>query len=83
MRHRFTPQFDRAYDGAPPAVQRAFDKQLRLLLRNFRHPSLQSHPAPEIGADVFRARVTLDWRFYYYLEDDTYVVFKLTKHPKK
>ncbi len=83
MRARTTPGFDREYAATAVAVRRAVDKALRLLAENFRHPSLQSHPAPEIGPGVFRARVTLDWRLYYYLESDTYVVFKLTKHPKK
>jgi mRNA-degrading endonuclease RelE of RelBE toxin-antitoxin system len=83
MRVSTTAAFDREYAAAPPAVRRAVDKALRLLGENFRHPSLQSHPAPEIGPGVFRARVTLDWRLYYYLGADTYVVFKLTKHPKK
>jgi len=38
MRPRFTPRFERSYAAAPAAVQQAFDKQLRFLLQNLRHP---------------------------------------------
>lgn len=83
MRLRTTPSFDREYAAVPVAVRRATDKALRLLVANYRHPSLQSHPALEIGPDVYRARATLGWRFYYYVEGDAYILFKLVKHPKK
>jgi len=59
MRARTTPGFDAEYAVAPAGVRRAMDKALRLLQANFRHPSLQSHPAPEIGPGAFRARTML------------------------
>lgn len=38
MRLRFSPHF-RRYWKAPPEIQRAFDKEVRLLLQNLGHPS--------------------------------------------
>jgi mRNA interferase RelE/StbE len=37
-----TPHFERNYAKASQQVQRAFDKQSLLLLRNLHHPSLRA-----------------------------------------
>ena len=42
MRLVRTPHFLRAYNKAPQNIQRAFDKQARLLLANLNHPSLRA-----------------------------------------
>ena len=31
---------------------------------------------------LWQARVTLDWRFYFLIEDDIYVLQDITRHPK-
>jgi hypothetical protein len=33
--------------------------------------------------DRWQARVTLDWRFYFAIEGDTYVILDIIPHPKK
>jgi len=40
MRARYSDRFLRSYGRAPERVRRAFDKQVALLLRDLRHPSL-------------------------------------------
>ena len=82
MRHRRTLKFDQAYADAPPEVRRTFDKQLKLLLQNWRHPSLRVRPYFQHGPGAMQARVSLQWRFYYYIENDIYVIYWLQKHPK-
>ena len=83
MRARRTDQFTRAYADAPAAVQHAFDKQVRLLIDHGpRYPSLRTHPWPADGPDAIQAYVNIHWRFYYYVEGDTYVIYNLKKHPK-
>ena len=62
MKIRRTRLFDRNYSKAPRNVQRAFDKQVLLMLQNPRHPSLRTKKYHE-SLDVWQARVTLDWRF--------------------
>jgi hypothetical protein len=42
MKQRYTKQFVKNYTGAPPGVQKAFDKQLGFLLNNLKHPSLHA-----------------------------------------
>jgi hypothetical protein len=41
-RAAYTAKFVRQLDAAPADVQRAFRKQLSLLLRDLRHPSLRA-----------------------------------------
>jgi len=42
MQTRETHRFARSYGEAPPAIHQAFDKQVRLLVSNLRHPSLRA-----------------------------------------
>ena len=75
---------DRAVEAlkdAPTAVQRAFDKQLRLLETNLLHPSLRAKKFSE-SEDIWQARVTRGWRFYFKIEGDTYIIVRIIPHPK-
>ena len=71
----------KSYADAPPAVQRAFDKQIRLLMENLQHPSLRAKKYDEAN-DVWQARVNRDWRFYFTIEGDAYCIIDMTPHPK-
>ena len=66
---------------APPAVQRAFAKQLRFLVDNLLHPSLHAKKYDE-AKDLWQARVNKGWRFYFTITDDTYRIEKVIAHPK-
>ena len=82
MKFRSTTHFDRAYAKAPKAIQDAFQKQLLLLVQNLRHPSLRAKKYDE-GQDLWQARVTQDWRFYFFINDDIYILQTIRRHPKK
>jgi hypothetical protein len=82
MKIRRTKHFDRSYSKAPNEIQQAFDKQALLLLQNLRHPSLLRAKKYDEGRDRRQARVTLDWRFYFLIDDDIYVLQDITRHPK-
>jgi len=77
----FTERFDRSLRQAPPAVQRAFWKQARFLLSALTHPSLRSKKYEGAG-DLWQARVTRDWRFYFKIIGDKYYLVDITAHPK-
>jgi mRNA interferase RelE/StbE len=66
---------------APRNVQRAFDKQLRFLVNNLHHPSLRTKKF-DTADDLWQARVNRDWRFYFTITDDTYLIEKIIPHPK-
>jgi hypothetical protein len=51
------------------------------LLQNLRHPSLHAKKYDE-GKDRWQARVNQDWRFYFVIQDDTYILQDITRHPK-
>ena len=75
---------DRAIEAlkdAPSTVQRAFDKQLRFLAYNLHHPSLRAKKFDEAN-DVWQARVNRDWRFYFTIENDRYIITNILPHPK-
>ena len=75
---------DRAIEAlkdAPSPVQRAFDKQLRFLAQNLHHPSLRAKKFSE-SEDLWQARVNKDWRFYFKIEGDTYIIVRIIPHPQ-
>ena len=83
MRAISTRQFERSYATAPLAIQKAADKQLRFLLQNLWHPSLNAKKYHASGdPDLWQARVTKDWRFYFTIEGDAYILIDIIKHPK-
>ena len=81
MKLYYTERFAENLKAAPPQVQRAFAKQARLLVENLRHPSLRAKKYDESG-DVWQARVTKDWRFYFTVNGDTYILRNIIPHPK-
>lgn len=82
MKRRLTPQALESYLSAPRAIQNAFDKQIRTLVENLRHPSLRSKKYDEKN-DRWQARVNRNWRFYFRIIGDTYVIEDIIPHPKK
>jgi mRNA interferase RelE/StbE len=80
MRLRFTERADKDYADLPVNIRKAFAKQLRFLLVNLRHPSLQAKKYSE-AEDIWQARVTRGWRFYFNIEGDEYVILSIIPHP--
>jgi plasmid maintenance system killer protein len=54
---------------------------LLLLLEDLHHSSLRAKKYDE-GNNLWQARVNRDWRFYFIIEDDTYIVTSIIPHPK-
>lgn len=81
MKLRYSPHFVRSYDAASTQVQKAFNKQVILLLQDFRHPSLRAKKYDE-ARGIWQARVTREWRFYFTIEGDTYHLHEIKSHPK-
>ena len=81
MRLDRTPHFLRAYNKAPNQVQKAFDKQVTLLLEDLQHPSLRAKKYDE-ARNLWQARVNYTWRFYFKIIGDTYLMEEIMYHPK-
>ena len=82
MKAYYTDRLLRSYGQAPLPVRKAFDKQVQLLLSNIRHPSLRAKKYDE-RRNVWQARVTRGWRFYFTIEGDNCHIIEMMAHPKK
>lgn len=81
MRWQHTEDSRADFNTAPKQIQRAFEKQADFLIHNLRHPSLHAKKFDESG-NIWQARVTLNWRFYFIIENDCYIILSITAHPK-
>ena len=50
-------------------------------MQNLHHPSLRAKKYDETK-DRWQARVNRNWRFYFIIEDDVYVILDIVPHPK-
>jgi plasmid maintenance system killer protein len=66
---------------AQPAVQKAFIKQISILARDLRHPSLRAKKYDE-SQDIWQARINDDWRFYFKIAQGVYTINSIIPHPK-
>lgn len=78
---KYSERFRRSYEGAPPHIQRAFDRRIDFLLRNLHHPSLRAKKYDE-ARGIWQARVNGGWRFYFTIQGDTYYLIDIIPHPK-
>ena len=81
MKWQHSKRSRKSYQVAPPAVRKAFDKQVQLLAANLHHPSLRAKKYDE-SRDIWQARVNRDWRFYFTIASDTYRIEDVIAHPK-
>ena len=81
MRLHYTERFRRSYRSAPVGIQKAFNRRVVLLVNNLRHPSLRAKKYNEAD-DIWQARVTRDWRFYFRIMGDVYEIIDMISHPK-
>lgn len=79
MRPEFTKKFDEAYIALPPYIRGKFDKQLRHLLTDLRHPSLRTKKYDEAN-DIWQARVDGHYRFYFQIRGNIYYLLYIRKH---
>lgn len=83
-----TQRFDRSYRKAPQAIADVFEQKVPLLyrlpLRDFlQHPGFRPEKFPRRGPDIWQARVTKAWRFYFViLEGETISLEDITARPK-
>ncbi|TSC55917.1 MAG: hypothetical protein Greene071421_580 [Parcubacteria group bacterium Greene0714_21] len=81
MKVRFAEPFSRAYTKLSHQTKQNFEKQLKFLIRNLRHPSLHAKKYNEAN-DVWQARVDSKYRFYFQILGETYLILNIFKHPE-
>lgn len=79
MQIEYTPHFRRKFAKFPAVTQRKFQKQIVLLLRDIRHPSLRAKKFDE-ARNIWQARVDDNARFYFQIREDIYSLLDMRKH---
>ena len=81
MKHVFSTHFARQIKKLPKVIKEKFYKQLVYLLTDIRHPSLRCKKYG--GTDgIWQARVDDNFRFYFQINGDIYLILDIIKHPK-
>jgi len=81
MYARYTKRFLKSHQDVPIQIKRIFTQKLAFLLTNLRHPSLHAKKYDESN-NVWQARVTRGWRFYFTIEKNVYRLDDIIPHPK-
>ena len=74
-----TEQYRRSLMKLPTRVRDAAYKQVDILVRDLRHPSLRAKKYDE-AQDIWQARVTRSYRFYFVIQKDMYLLLEIEKH---
>jgi len=83
MRLRYTEPFLEAYSNFPEKLKKQVDKQLKLLLQNPRHPSLQARKLKsDPTGKTWYGRITKRYRFTFEIEHDVYTLRTIGPHDK-
>lgn len=80
MKFLLSTRARREYERLQLPLQKAADKQFGLLLRNLQHPSLRAKKYDE-ARDIWQARISRGYRFYFKIHGDTYHMLAIVKHP--
>jgi mRNA-degrading endonuclease RelE of RelBE toxin-antitoxin system len=81
MNIRLTTRARRDFSDLPQHLKPRVRKQFDLLQQNLRHPSIQTKKYHE-SADVWQGRVNRDYRFYFQIIGNDYVILRIIPHPK-
>jgi hypothetical protein len=81
MKLQYTKGAQDAISELPLPVRKALYKQAAFLLQHMNHPSLRAKKYSETE-DKWQARVNRNWRFYFRIAGDTYIITDVIAHPK-
>ncbi len=81
MKLRFTKKAVKDYEALTLKLQALVDKQLTALLKDIRYPSLNVKKYDK-KRNLWQLRINRDYRLYFLIDSDTYVIITIKKHPK-
>lgn len=81
MKIVFTKPFVRDYHKLPEETQKQFDKQLRFLMTNPRHPSLQARIVDQ-RRRIWKAKVDGGYRFTFEIKKDVLTLRAIGTHDE-
>lgn len=81
-----TDPFKRDFQRLPKTIKRRTEVALRLLLSNPHHPSLRikkvKGEAIKGYSNIFEGRITRDYRFFFLIETETYILLRCGRHEE-
>ena len=81
MKWQHSDRSKQDYDRLEPKIQKAFDKQVRLLGTTCSTPPLHAKKYDE-SQDLWQARVNRAWRFYFQIDKDTLIIVRIVPPPQ-
>ena len=81
MQIEFSNDARKEYKKLDAKLRKQAKKQLTFLLQDHRHKSLNIKKYNK-DLEIWQGRINKSWRFYFYIINDVYYIFKLSKHPK-
>lgn len=81
MKLLFSETALRNYKNLSKSLRKTADKQFLFLLKDFRHPSLRAKKYDE-SKDIWQARVSINYRFYFRIQENCYEIIAIIKHMK-
>ena len=81
MRIRYHESFKDDLPNLSDITKKKLKKQIRYLSSNIQHPSLHAKKFDE-SQDIWQARVDKNFRFYFSIDGDAYVLLEVKRHPK-
>jgi mRNA-degrading endonuclease RelE of RelBE toxin-antitoxin system len=81
MNIRLTARARQDFSALPRHLKTRARKQFDFLQENLRHPSIQAKKY-DASADVCQGRVNRDYRFYFQIAGDEFVIIRIVPHPK-
>ncbi len=76
-----TKTAEKQYLKLPKKIQVLCNKQIDFLIVDYRHSSLNSKKYDK-EINLWQARVDKFYRFYFYIQEDKYIIVSIKKHPK-
>lgn len=77
----FSKKFSKQYSKLPPSIRNKFDKQIKYLLRDLRHPSVRAKKK-QGEKDVWEGRVDRFYRFTFAISGDVATLRTIGPHDE-
>jgi len=74
----FSSKFKKQYKKLPKSIQLKFTKQLQLLIKDYRYPSLRTRKMA--GIDRFEARIDIHYRFTFEIKETDIILRTIGPH---
>jgi mRNA-degrading endonuclease RelE of RelBE toxin-antitoxin system len=81
MKFSFSERARRDYDNFSVKLRARVNKQISALLKDIRYPSLKAKKYDE-KRGIWQMRISKDYRLYFTIDNDVYIIVTITKHPK-